>query len=48
MTNPLLDFSGLPRFDAITPAHVTPAIDTLLAQARAAVEQARTQALVSW
>ena len=45
MTNPLLDFSGLPRFDAITPAHVTPAIDTLLAQARAAVEQARTQAL---
>ena len=48
MTNPLLDFSGLPRFDAITPAHVTPAIDTLLAQARAAVEQARTQALVNW
>ena len=48
MTNPLLDFSGLPRFDAITPAHVTPAIDTLLAQARAAVEQARTQGLVSW
>jgi oligopeptidase A len=32
--NPLLDFSGLPRFDAIVPAHVAPAIDTLLAQAR--------------
>ena len=25
--NPLLDFSGLPRFDAIQPAHVTPAVD---------------------
>ena len=25
MTNPLLDLSGLPRFDAITPEHVTPA-----------------------
>ncbi|MDH4115289.1 MAG: M3 family metallopeptidase, partial [Burkholderiaceae bacterium] len=32
--NPLLDFSGLPRFDAIEPAHVTPAMDLLLAQAR--------------
>ena len=29
--NPLLDFSGLPRFPEITPAHVAPAIDTLLA-----------------
>ena len=38
-TNPLLDFSGLPRFDAITHEHVTPAIDTLLAQARATVAQ---------
>ena len=28
--NPLLDFSGLPRFDAIRPAHVTPAVDALL------------------
>ncbi|CDG81753.1 M3 family metallopeptidase [Janthinobacterium agaricidamnosum] len=35
--NPLLDFSGLPRFDAIKPEHVTPAIDTLLEQARATV-----------
>jgi oligopeptidase A len=32
--NPLLDFSGLPRFDAIEPAHVTPAVDLLLGQAR--------------
>ena len=36
--NPLLDFSGLPRFDAIRAAHVTPAIDRLLADARAAAE----------
>lgn len=34
--NPLLDFSGLPRFGDITPAHVTPAIDYLLAQAETA------------
>jgi oligopeptidase A len=40
--NPLLDFSGLPRFDVIVPAHVTPAIDTLLAQARAVVESVAT------
>jgi oligopeptidase A len=50
--NPLLDFSGLPRFDAIKPEHVTPAIDALLEQARAVVAQleapltAATQ--VSW
>lgn len=37
--NPLLDFSGLPRFDAIKPEHVTPAIDELLAKSRAVVEQ---------
>lgn len=37
--NPLLDFSGLARFDAIKPEHVTPAIDALLAKSRAVVEQ---------
>jgi oligopeptidase A len=36
--NPLLDFGSLPRFDVIAPAHVTPAVDTLLAQARATIE----------
>ena len=47
--NPLLDFSGLPRFDAITAEHVTPAIDTLLAQARATVAQlAAPETPVSW
>ncbi|HXA46789.1 MAG TPA: M3 family metallopeptidase [Burkholderiaceae bacterium] len=35
--NPLLDFSDLPRFDAIQPEHITPAVDTLLAQGRAVV-----------
>ena len=34
-TNPLLDFSGLPRFDAVRPEHVTPAIAELLAENRA-------------
>ena len=33
MTNPLLDFSGLPRFDAIAPEHIEPALDVLLAEA---------------
>ena len=36
--NPLLDFSGLPRFDAITPEHVAPAIGQLLAENRALLE----------
>ncbi len=38
--NPLLDFSGLPRFGEIRPEHITPALDTLLAQAQAAVDRA--------
>ncbi|MGH8088488.1 MAG: M3 family metallopeptidase, partial [Stenotrophomonas sp.] len=46
--NPLLDFSGLPRFDAIQPEHIGPAIDTLLAQAEAAVTAAETAQPVSW
>jgi len=37
--NPLLDFSGLPRFREIAPEHVSPAIDLLLSDARAAIEQ---------
>jgi len=36
--NPLLDFRGPTRFDAIRVAHVTPAVDQLVADARAAVE----------
>jgi oligopeptidase A len=33
--NPLLDFSGLPRFAQVKPADITPAIDQLLAENRA-------------
>ena len=40
MTNPLLDATGLPRFAEIRPEHVAPAIDALLAEARAALEHA--------
>ena len=36
--NPLLDFSGLPRFDAVQPEHVTPAIRQLLDENRALIE----------
>jgi len=35
--NPLLDFSGLPRFAEIKPEHVAPAIDQLLAENRALI-----------
>ena len=38
MTNPLLDFSGTPLFDRITPEHVGPALNTLLADAQAALD----------
>ena len=38
MTNPLLDFSDLPRFDQIRPEHVAPAMDDMLARAESALE----------
>ena len=47
-TNPLLDFSGLPRFDAIQPEHIAPAIDALLAEAEAAVTTAETVTPLTW
>jgi oligopeptidase A len=37
--NPLLDFSGLPRFAAVKTDHVTPAVDQLLAENRALIER---------
>jgi oligopeptidase A len=40
--NPLLEFPCLPRFDAITPSHVTPAVDDLLGAARAIIEAVAT------
>jgi oligopeptidase A len=45
--NPLLDLSGLPRFDEIKPEHVAPAIDELLAAGRRAVESS-VQAPATW
>ncbi len=37
--NPLLDFSGLPRFDTVQPEHVTPAIRQLLDENRSLIER---------
>ena len=37
VANPLLDFSGLPRFQDIAPEHVSPAVDELLAEGRAVI-----------
>jgi oligopeptidase A len=37
--NPLLDFSGLPRFDAVQPEHVAPAIRQLLDENRALIDR---------
>jgi len=40
--NPLLDFSGLPKFDQVRAEHVEPAIDHLLAQGRLCIENLAT------
>ena len=45
MNNPLLDFSDLPRFDAIRPEHVSPAVTDLLAAANEALERAVSEAV---
>ncbi|HEY6094643.1 MAG TPA: M3 family metallopeptidase [Gallionellaceae bacterium] len=37
--NPLLDFTGLPRFAEVRPEHVTPAVDYLLQHNRAVVDR---------
>ena len=37
--NPLLDFSGLPRFAEFRPHHVAPALDQLLSENRALIDQ---------
>jgi oligopeptidase A len=47
VSNPLLDFSGLPRFAEIEPGHVASAIDELLAQGRAAIASV-TSAPPTW
>ncbi len=47
MDNPLLDFSGLPRFADIEPGHIAPAMEQLLAEARAAMRRAE-KAPATW
>ncbi len=44
MSNPLLHFSGLPKFNEIKPEHVGPAVDSLIAEGRTLVEQLATSA----
>ena len=39
MNNPLLDFTGLPRFSEIQPQHITPAVNQLLQHNRDVVAQ---------
>ena len=41
MINPLLDFSGLPRFAEINNDHITPAIEKLLEDSRATLASVR-------
>lgn len=48
MDNPLLDQTGLPRFDEIESAHVQPAIDALVAEAEAALALAGRAQPVAW
>ncbi|MFN2645237.1 MAG: M3 family metallopeptidase [Burkholderiales bacterium] len=45
--NPLLDFSGLPRFGELKPEHVAPAVDALLTEGRQTIERV-LEAPVSW
>jgi oligopeptidase A len=45
LTNPLFDLSGLPHFSAIRAEHVEPAVDTVLAANRAAIEELVTEAV---
>ncbi len=44
MTNPLLDFSGLPRFADIRTEHIAPAVEELLARGRSIVENVHCEA----
>jgi oligopeptidase A len=47
--NPLLDFSGLPRFTDIKPEHITPAVEELLHDCREVIARVRAAtALPTW
>lgn len=48
VNNPLLDFSGLPRYAEVRPEHITPALDVLLEASRAAVSVAAQIDKPSW
>lgn len=49
MTNPLLDFTGLPRFDTIRPEHVAPAIRQLIDENRTLIEAlVASEAAATW
>ncbi len=49
MDNPRLDFSGLPCFSSVRPEHVGPAVDALIAEARATIERlAAGEAAPTW
>ncbi|BCM23907.1 M3 family metallopeptidase [Methyloradius palustris] len=45
LDNPLLDFSGLPKFDRVKAEHVTPAVDYLLSQGRELLETLSTSSI---
>ena len=47
-TNPLLQSSVFPRFDLIRPEHVIPAMQQLLADLEAALQQLEAQAQPTW
>ncbi|HYS57462.1 MAG TPA: M3 family metallopeptidase, partial [Burkholderiales bacterium] len=47
--NPLLDFSGLPRYGSVRPEHVAPAVDELLGENRALIARLTAKATAtSW
>ncbi|MBS1156732.1 MAG: oligopeptidase [Proteobacteria bacterium] len=48
VNNPLLDFSGLPRYAEVRPEHITPALDALIETCRAAVSAAEQIGKPSW
>jgi oligopeptidase A len=49
VSNPLLHHTGLPKFNEITPANISPAIDSLLVEGRALIEtMASSETIPSW
>ena len=47
--NPLLHFSGLPKFDEVQAEHISPAMDHLLSEARATIDSLATASeKVTW